>query len=285
MPILGVPERLRRAGWADPDQAEPLFQALRRLGVDAHYAELAIGQGPDAVAHLVEHRAEKSVEWAAQARRLVASAAPPDWRSPVGTPPGGLARFRADVESGRLVLDGKPEAVRFYREEDAFGAFSNFAPYPFVVRLPSGRTLTAPTTEHFFQALKFWGSSSEHARAILAAETPKAAATMGRDRKQPMRGDWEVVKDHVMRLAVAEKVRQHPELSALLESTKDAAIVEHAPLDGYWGNAYELGGTGKNMLGRIFEEVRAAQRTGRLDAYVADALRAAGLSDVGLPDA
>lgn len=81
---------------------------------------------------------------------------------------------------------------------------------------------------------------------------------MGRDRARPLRPDWEQVKDDVMRRAVRRKFEAHPELRQVLLATGAEPIVENAPKDWYWGCGKD--GTGKNMLGRILMEVRAALR-------------------------
>ena len=137
--------------------------------------------------------------------------------------------------------------VNFYRCEDAFGEFSNFAPFP--IRLKDREW---PTTEHYFQAQKFAGTADEE--AIRLAPSPGKSARMGRDRTKPLRTDWERVKDDVMREAVGAKFEQHPTLIDLLLSTGDALIVEHTANDSYWGDGGD--GSGKNMLGRILMEVR-----------------------------
>ena len=91
------------------------------------------------------------------------------------------------------------------------------------------------------------------------ARTPKQAAEFGRDRKRPLRLDWELVKDHPMRRAVLAKFEQHPDVRAILLATCDEPIVESAPGDRYWGCGAD--GSGKNMVGIILEEVRATLRT------------------------
>ena len=83
---------------------------------------------------------------------------------------------------------------------------------------------------------------------------------MGRDRKKPLRPDWEAVKDDIMREAVGAKFRQHADLGVLLLATGDALLVEHTANDSYWGDGGD--GSGRNMLGRILMEVREALRTG-----------------------
>ena len=139
------------------------------------------------------------------------------------------------------------QVIRFYRTGDEYGEFSNFAAYPIELR---GKVW--PTSEHYFQAQKFAGTP--HEEAIRREPSPMIAARMGRDRSQPLRPDWEAVKDDVMREAVRAKFRQHPTLQDLLLSTGDATIVEHTTNDRYWGDGGD--GTGENMLGRILMEVR-----------------------------
>ncbi len=143
------------------------------------------------------------------------------------------------------------EPIKFYRIKEQYGAFSNFAPYPIELM---GKQW--PTSEHFFQAQKFAGT--DHEESVRLATSPMIAAQMGRDRKRPLRPDWEIVKDEIMRNAVRAKFQQYPELSDLLQATGDAEIVEHTEKDAYWGDGGD--GTGKNMLGRILMEVREEMR-------------------------
>ncbi len=264
-------DALKRSGWAKPEAATKLAEALHELGVDEHYAELALRQGPTAVAHLVEHRAGKSAQWAAKARDLIrGGAAQGSLPRSVGAPVGAGARFKLELMSGKISVPG---TVGFYLEKDDYGAFSNFSKHPFTVRSPSGEALTAPTSEHFFQAMKFWTTDPSYARKIVDAESPKVAAKLGRSRDTPMRKDWEAVKEDAMRVAVAHKFTQHPELTELLLSTGANSIVENAPHDLYWGNAWELGGIGKNRLGVILEEVRSAIADDALEAYCGPKLK------------
>src|SRR5690349_13257667 len=143
--------------------------------------------------------------------------------------------------------------IRFYRTGDAYGHFSNFAPFP--IRL---KDLEWPSTEHYFQAQKFAGTKDEE--AVRLADSPMTAAKMGRERSRPLRADWESVKDDVMRRAVVAKFEQHPKLLGLLLSTGDAEIIEHTKNDDYWADGGD--GSGKNMLGRILMEVRERLRGG-----------------------
>ena len=143
------------------------------------------------------------------------------------------------------------DVIKFYSTADEFGEFSNFAGYPIKLK---GKTW--PTSEHYFQAQKFAGQPDEE--EIRNANSPMLVARMGRDRKRPLRRDWESVKVAIMREAVLAKFTQHPELRELLLSTGDAKIVEHTANDDYWGDGGN--GSGKNKLGQILMEVREQLR-------------------------
>jgi ribA/ribD-fused uncharacterized protein len=138
--------------------------------------------------------------------------------------------------------------IRFYRVEDPYGGFSNFSPHPITLD-----GLQWPTSEHYFQAMKFAGTP--HAEAVRGAPTAMKAARMGRERERPLRPDWEQVKDDVMRAAVRAKFTQHADLQRILLDTGNQEIVEHTTNDAYWGDGGD--GSGANMLGRILMEIRA----------------------------
>jgi ribA/ribD-fused uncharacterized protein len=86
------------------------------------------------------------------------------------------------------------------------------------------------------------------------------AARMGRDRKRPLRRDWESVKDEIMFEAVRAKFTQHEELRKILLATGDAEIIEHTGKDSYWGDGGD--GGGRNMLGKTLMLVRDELRKG-----------------------
>ena len=141
--------------------------------------------------------------------------------------------------------------IYFYGTQDQYGCFSNFSGHG--IHLDGAYW---PTSEHYFQAQKFAGT--EYEDRVRRAPSPKLAAALGRDRKLPLRADWEQVKDDVMRRAVRRKFEEHADLRAVLLATGDEEIVEAAPHDYYWGCGQD--GTGKNMLGKILMEVREELR-------------------------
>ena len=90
------------------------------------------------------------------------------------------------------------DRVNFYSAQDEYGWFSNFSRHKVFYKGHSW-----PTSEHAFQAMKFEGT--EHEITVLRAKNPKQAAAIGRNRKLPLRPDWEEVKDQIMEEIVSAK--------------------------------------------------------------------------------
>lgn len=144
--------------------------------------------------------------------------------------------------------------IRFYRTGEApYGAFSNFAPYPITL---DGAVW--PTSEHYFQAQKFPGSPQQE--AIRLEPSPMIAARMGRDRRFPLRPDWEDVKEDAMMRALRAKFTQHRKLHALLLGSGEDPIVEHTKNDSYWADGGD--GSGRNRLGHLLMRLRDELRAG-----------------------
>ncbi|MGO9405343.1 MAG: NADAR family protein [Terriglobales bacterium] len=142
--------------------------------------------------------------------------------------------------------------VVFYRVNDPYGALSNFAQYGFDI---DGKRW--PTSEHYFQAQKFAGTA--HEDEVRLAPTARDAARIGRERRLPLRPDWENVKLDVMRTALHHKFAAHPSLVDLLLSSGDEEIIEQTTEDYYWGCGSD--GSGLNMLGKLLMELRAGYRS------------------------
>jgi ribA/ribD-fused uncharacterized protein len=138
-------------------------------------------------------------------------------------------------------------AIYFYSITEEYGCFSNFSRHGFELN-----SQYWPTSEHYFQAQKF--ADTPHEELIRKAFSPMEAAKMGRDRKRPLRKDWEQVKDEIMVIAVRKKFEIHKDIRDILLSTGEEELVEHTTDDYYWGCGTEK--TGKNMLGKILMKVR-----------------------------
>ena len=151
--------------------------------------------------------------------------------------------------------------IKFYRTTEEYGCFSNFSRHP--VRFGVDVFMTS---EHFFQQAKFSTTDKEWAAQIIAAKTPSQCATMGRDRSHPLRSDWEIIKDDVMRTALVAKFTQNKDCKEKLLSTGDQYLIEDTTDDYYWGTG--ITGTGKNKLGLLLMEVRLALHTDTINQYL-----------------
>lgn len=146
-----------------------------------------------------------------------------------------------------------PTIINFYSTREEYGCFSNFSKHSVVLK---GKRWA--TSEHYFQAQKF--ADTEHEELVRLAPTAREAADMGRDRKRPLRPDWESVKEAVMLEVLRAKFTQHADLKAVLLGTGDAQLVEHTAKDSYWGDGGD--GSGKNRLGQLLMQVREELRAG-----------------------
>lgn len=141
--------------------------------------------------------------------------------------------------------------IEFYSVNGNFGEFSNFARFPIFLK-----NKLWPTSEHYFQAQKFAGTYLES--KIRKAKTPALAAKIGRDRRNPIRKDWESIKENIMKDALRAKFSQHTDLKKLLIDTGNLMLIEHTYNDDYWGDGGN--GTGKNRLGCLLMQVREELR-------------------------
>lgn len=74
-----------------------------------------------------------------------------------------------------------------------------------------------------------------------------------------IRPDWANVKVQTMADILCSKVVQHPEIAKWLRATGNAHLVEHNPVkgrDAFWSDDND--GTGKNMLGKLWMQVRSS---------------------------
>jgi hypothetical protein len=157
-----------------------------------------------------------------------------------------------EAEQNGVTMD----EIKFYRVSEEYGYFSNFSPHRIFL---DGKVW--PTSEHYFQAQKFLNEQLQE--DIRRAKSPMVAAELGRDRKKPLRRDWEAVKDEIMLTAVRAKFTQHADIRAILLSTGEAKLIEHTWKDRYWGDGGD--GSGRNRLGEILMQVREELRQAKLE--------------------
>ena len=139
--------------------------------------------------------------------------------------------------------------IRFYNRDEPFYEFTNFYPAPIDL---DGETW--PTTEHYFQAQKFIGTS--YPKVIRNFERPRQAFEFSRNPtvSRWRRSDWEDIKISIMRKALLAKFTQHKNLRQMLLRTGDRRLIEHSPRDKFWGNGGD--DSGENRLGWLLMEVR-----------------------------
>lgn len=139
------------------------------------------------------------------------------------------------------------ETIRFYKVNDKYGCFSNFSKNPFILN-----GIVYQTAEHYFQSQKFEGTELE--KEIILAKTPMEAAILGRNKKNPLRNNWEEIKNNIMYDAVLGKFKQNEEIKNILLATGDSILIEATSNDYYWGEGNLK--NGKNMLGEILMKIR-----------------------------
>lgn len=134
----------------------------------------------------------------------------------------------------------------FYKNEPH--CFSNFHEAKISIDLNEW-----PTSEHYFQAMKFYGIDNDLYEAIRRASSPAIAYRLGRSKK--IREDWDNIRNKIMKRALIAKFTQHEYLKKLLINTGNRMIYQRCKIDKYWGDG---GGPckGENMLGILLMEVR-----------------------------
>lgn len=144
--------------------------------------------------------------------------------------------------------------IRFYRASDKqYGAFSNLYRCPIEFE---GETFS--TSEHAYQAGK--ARKPEVRKWLMAAPSPALLAMAAHGLYYwDVAPGWSQTKFARMRAVLRAKFTQHEDLRELLMSTGNARLVESATVDNevnrLWG---EVNGQGRNMLGEMLMELRAA---------------------------
>ncbi|MRI32115.1 hypothetical protein EOPP23_03785 [Endozoicomonas sp. OPT23] len=150
------------------------------------------------------------------------------------------------------------ERVDFYNREDPYYEFTNFWPVPDGGLNIDGKLW--PTSEHFFQAMKYKGTAKEE--EVRRLENPRDAFNYSRRPGNQARRDWGYVKEIYMLNALRAKAEQCPEFRQLLENTGNKPIYENAPPDSFWGIGADQ--QGANILGYQLMQVRDEIRAGLL---------------------
>ncbi|WP_285506409.1 NADAR family protein [Actinokineospora sp. NBRC 105648] len=126
------------------------------------------------------------------------------------------------------------------------------------------------TAEHYMMAAKARLFGDEDiARAVLAADGPDQAKSLGRKVRGFDDARWREHRYDVVVRANEAKFGQHPALAAYLRGTGDAVLVEASPVDSIWGIGLTATSPdarrpsswpGLNLLGFALVDVRARLR-------------------------
>jgi len=147
-------------------------------------------------------------------------------------------------DTGPLKLDNERQ-VFFYEQDHYY--LSNFSSFKINWW---GRIF--PTSEHAYQWSRFRDESVE--RIIRFAL----------EHKQYQRPDWDVMKVDIMRDILRTKAKQHEYVRRKLLETGDRELIENSWRDPFWG--WGPNRDGKNMLGRLWMEIRAELRSADSDS-------------------
>lgn len=133
--------------------------------------------------------------------------------------------------------------------EGRYAFLSNFYSSEIIICLVNGEYRTAPTVEHYFQAMKTTDVAEQI--NILSAVTPGKAKRLGR--RCHLRDDWDKIKNDVMLNALEQKFKNKRLRNLLLDTGSETLIEGNTWGDRYWGVCND---TGLNNLGYLLMVVR-----------------------------
>ena len=136
--------------------------------------------------------------------------------------------------------------ITFCKVNDPYGCLSNFSKHPIVFD-----KLIYPTSEHFYQSLKF--QDPKIRESIRMMKTPFAAACLGRSTPDIV-PNWDDIKVDVMYKVCMLKLEQHPIVRETLLSTGNEEIWEYSNKDKFWGSGPDF--SGRNELGKVWMRIR-----------------------------
>ncbi len=154
-----------------------------------------------------------------------------------------------DAKQDRAKQDREP--IYFYNIGEPYYEFTNFymGNEDIIIDDKPWRT-----SEHYFQAQKFIGTSYEE--VIRNLDRPREAFEFSRrpEVARWRRGDWEEIKRKIMYKALLAKFSQNSDLRKKLVGTGSRELVEHSPHDSYWGDGPNR--RGQNHLGKLLMKIR-----------------------------
>lgn len=145
----------------------------------------------------------------------------------------------------------------FFYEQD-FYVLSNFSAFNV-----AWRGVRFQTSEHAYHFERFW---EQRVMSIMAREfiinttSAHEAFRYAQDNRAHQRLDWNEIKVDAMRDILRAKADQHEYVRHKLLASGDRELIEDSWRDDFWG--WGPNRDGKNMLGKLWMEVRAELRQG-----------------------
>lgn len=151
-----------------------------------------------------------------------------------------------------------PERVCFYEQD--FYVLSNFS--AFELRWKGHYFMTSEHAYHWekFAHNEAWNAAGSIAIQVRNATSAHDAFKIAEAGKSRRRADWDDVKVDIMRDILRAKAAQHEYVRRKLLATGDRELVENSWRDEFWG--WGPNRDGRNMLGKLWMEVRAELRAG-----------------------
>jgi ribA/ribD-fused uncharacterized protein len=144
-----------------------------------------------------------------------------------------------------------PERVCFYEQD--FYVLSNFSSFALLWK---GKRFDTSEAAYQFEKFPDHEDIQEKIWMAWSADESLRIATQHKEQRRP---DWDAVKVDIMRDILRAKAAQHDYVRRKLIATGDRELVENSWRDDFWG--WGPNRDGKNMLGKLWMEVRAELRT------------------------
>lgn len=153
-----------------------------------------------------------------------------------------------------LEVHGLDNAEQVFFYENDFYPLSNFSAFEVMW---DGRRFA--TSEHAYHYEKFKRTVYLIAHEIQVATSAHEAFKIAEKYSKHRRPDWDDVKLIIMKQILHAKTRQHEYVRHKLLATGDRQLIENSWRDDFWG--WGPNKDGKNMLGKLWMEVRSELRS------------------------
>lgn len=146
-----------------------------------------------------------------------------------------------------------PQEIRFCVPDGKYWFLSPLAAFP-IKMIVDGQEYVFPTTEHYYQAMKFYASDSRF-KVIMNMKNPDDARLITKtpEYKINRRSDFDANKFDIMERGLRAKFAQNPNAADMLKQTGDAILIKSCPV------CYKCGfgeGSGANRIGKVLMQIR-----------------------------